>query len=163
LVAIPLFVGIFASLILDLVQASEMMSMSKNEEERAQILSSAICQICLSLVFIILVLAFVGLLVVRLNTGWYTMPVVFVPIFMVTGFLFCCCCCCLPCMVYTHSTCFLLQFKALILKYQLCCFNMGSGIPESFVDPIAELSKPKLYIEGNKTGSPQPNWTVNLV
>jgi len=47
-----------------------------------------------------LMMIFIGLLATHLDKETYTLAVVFIPVFIVLGFLVCCCFCCIPCICF---------------------------------------------------------------
>jgi len=74
---------------------------------------------CLAVILGSLAMILIGLLATHLDNGKFTMAVVFIPIFIVLGFLVCCCGCCVPC---------------------ICCCGMGRGDPVSENGPLQTMT-----------------------
>jgi len=100
IVGIPLYVGVLFYFILDFVFNSIRLRYA-SPEERAQLQSSNFPKYVFYAIILILLFAFVGMLIVFLNTGLRTLIIVLVPIFLVLSLLLCCCCCLLPCIYCT--------------------------------------------------------------
>lgn len=95
-VAIPFFVGVLLAIFVDYVYTSRLMKMAQSQEQKGEIKSSICMKTIFNLIFLTLILAFVGMLVVHLNSGERTAAVILTPIFIILGIILCCCCCCIP-------------------------------------------------------------------
>lgn len=144
IVALPFFVGIFLSIVVDCCYDCTILRMARSEEESSDIKSSMTMKGLFFVIVLTLLLAFVGMLVVYLNeTSERSMIVVVVPLFILFGLLFCCFCCCLPLLC--------------------CCVGAGGQASEDFMEngqvrQAMNLSIPLLEPGPGNTAK----WTIDM-
>jgi hypothetical protein len=105
LILLPLYAGVTIYVLVKPIAVKWKLPFLPSDEDRQQEIVLCISKAVLEGIVIVLFLAFVGMLVTRLNgTVYYQVATILIPIFILLGLIFCCCCCCIPSFVWSLQT-----------------------------------------------------------
>lgn len=97
--AIPLLTAILWKMVIRIMDDVKSLGTSDDAEEKMR-KKVVLCGMSVGWAIVLaFVLTFLILAVVKLDGASYSMAIVFIPLYIILGILFCCCCCCSPCII----------------------------------------------------------------